>query len=175
MGVLDFLKRGLVQVPDAKKATPQPQPISAPRDLVFKSSTDVLEHVKEFEAVAWRPNIDLRAMTGREVKLIKGTLCAIVLAPKDDGFVQLHTFTGITAVHSRERGRVPVEATTDVSATGLSHGDLVRIHLADRKSELIDLLPDNYDGWVAFITAKLLPIFSVKDGGWRIERKYELG
>jgi hypothetical protein len=190
MGVLDFVKRKRVQVPEAKKAPAQPQPPSAPRDLVFKSSTAVLEYVKEYAPVAWRPNIDLIAMIGGEVKLIKGTLCAILLAPKDDGFVQLRTFTPITAVedrskdsdnkrippvHSRERGRVLVEGKTDVSATGLTHGDLVEIHLTGRESELIDLLPDNYDGWVAFITAKVLPIFSVKDRGWRIERKYELG
>jgi hypothetical protein len=174
MGFLDFLRCRVVQVPEAKKAPPQPQPISAQGDLIFKSSIDALEYVQKFAPVAWRPNIVLIAMIGGEVELIKGTLCAIVLAPKDNGFAQLTTFTSITAVHSRESGRVPVEATTSVSATRLKHSDLVMLHLADRKPELIDLLPDNYDGWVAFITAKILPIFSLKDGGWRIECKYEL-
>jgi hypothetical protein len=173
MGFLDFLKHGLVRLPEPKVVQPRALPTSAPGDLIFKSSVDVLEHVKEFAPLAWQPNVDLLAMVGGEVILKgEGDLCVVaarVLAPKDDGFAQLTTFNTIRAVHSREKGRQPVNRET----IDLKHGDLVTIHLVERNSELVNLNPHNYDGWVAFITAKMLPIFSVKDGGWRIERKYE--
>jgi len=51
---------------------------------------------------------------------------------------------------------------------------LVTLLLADRKPELIKLMPDNFDGGVAFVIGKNLPIYSFGDSGWRMERRYEL-
>ena len=117
-----------------------------------------------------------RPCLGR-AELIKGLLSARVLVPHGDEFVQLATFTPIKAVNSKDKGRFPVNELTDISALGLKSGDLVTVILADRNPELVNLIPDNFDGWIAYIIGKhhSEPIYSLRDGGWRIEKRYELG
>ncbi|MGA8380297.1 MAG: hypothetical protein WB710_04115, partial [Stellaceae bacterium] len=105
--------------------------------------------------------------------LDKGVLSARILVPKDDRFVELPTFTTITAVRSRETGRIPVDGSSDISVLGLQFGDLVTVLLAGRDAKLIDLLPGS-DGWIAFIIGKNHNVYSLRDGGWLMEKKYEL-
>lgn len=161
MGLFDFLK-------------PRAQPAPAmPDDLIFKSGTHAIEYVKQYMLTEWKPDSVVVALVG-QAELIQRTLCAKVLVPQGDGFVQLSTFTTIKAVHSKDNGRIPVDQSTDISVLGLKSGDLVTMILSDRSPALVDLLPDNFDGWVALIIGKNLPIYSLHDGGWRIEKKYEL-
>ncbi|MGO8953995.1 MAG: hypothetical protein ACLPWS_09985 [Rhodomicrobium sp.] len=161
MGLFDFLK---------PRAEPAP---AMPNDLIFKSGTHAIEYVKECMLTEWKPNSVAVALVGH-AKLIEGTLYAKVLVPQRDGFVQLETGTTIKAVHSKDKGRVPVNELTDISVLGLKSGDLVTMMLCERSPELVNLLPDNFDGWVAIIIGKALPIYSLHDGGWRMEKKYEL-
>jgi hypothetical protein len=86
----------------------------------------------------------------------------------------LKTFTTIKAVNSKDKGRTLVNDLTNISVLGLKSGDLITIILADRNPELVTLLQDNFDGWVAFVIGKNRPIYSLRDGGWRVEKRYEL-
>src|SRR5262249_41616842 len=145
---------------------------SMPNDLVFKSGKDAIEYVKKFMLTEWKIDSVVFGLLG-PAELIKGTLCALVLVPYGDGFVQLKTYTNIKAVNSEGKEQVSVNEMTDISDLGLKSGDLVTMVLAGRNPELIELLPDNFDGWVAFIIGRNLPIYSVRDHGWRMESKYE--
>jgi hypothetical protein len=145
---------------------------SAPNELIFKSGKDAIEYVKQYMRTEWEPDSVAVALIAHPV-FEKGVLSARVLIPKDDGFVELPTFTAITAVNSREQGRIPVDETSDISVLGLNFGDLVTVILAGRDAQLVDLLPGS-DGWIAFIIGKNLPVYSLRDRGWIMEKKYEL-
>jgi hypothetical protein len=132
MGLFDFLK-SLVDKPPA-----QLPPTSIPNDLIFKSGADAIEYAKENMEIEWKPGSVAVALLG-QAELIRGTLCAKVLVPRGDEFVQLSTFTPIKAVNSREKGRILVNELTDISVLGLEPGD-----------------------------------YSLRDGGWRMEKRYEL-
>lgn len=168
MALFDFLKfrKGSSSTPAGARLVPN--------DLIFKSGSAAIEYVKQYINVDWRQNSIVLALLGH-AELHKGILSATVLTPYDhENFVKLKTFTAIKAVESQKGGRSFVDEHSTISALGLNEGDLVTLLLADRKPELVRLMPDNFDGWVAFVIAKNLPIYSLRDGGWRAERRYEL-
>jgi len=167
MGLFDILKPRAAG-PPAQRPAP-----SIPNDLIFKSGAGAIEYVKQYMRTEWKPNNVVVALLGH-AELIKGILCAKVLVPNGDGFVQLATFTTIKAVNSKDHERIVVNERTNISTLGLKSGDLVTVLLADRNPELANLLQDSFDGWVAFLIGKNLPIYSLRDGGWRIEKRYEL-
>jgi hypothetical protein len=166
MSIFNFLKSRLT-----KRPAQQPPP-SIPNDLIFKSGTDAIEYVKQYMHTEWKPDSIAVALLG-QAQLTKGTLCAQVLVPRNDEFVHLTTFTTIKAVNSKDEGRTLVNEFTNISVLGLEPGDLITIMLADRDPELVNLLQDSFDGWVALVIAKNRPIYSLRDGGWRVEKRYE--
>jgi hypothetical protein len=45
-----------------------------------------------------------------------------------------------------------------------------------KSGDFVSALLDYYDddrGWIAFVVAKNSPTYSLRDGGWRQEQKYE--
>ena len=168
MGIFDFLKSRA-----APPQVPQSAP-SIPNELIFKSGTAAIKYIQKFMKLEWKPHSKIIALLGH-AELYKGVLCAHVLAPHDrESFVQLTTGTTIAAVKSQKYGRIPVGEYTDISALGLKSGDLVQLFLAGREPELIKLMPDNYDGWVAFVIGKASLTYSLRDEGFRMEKLYEL-
>lgn len=168
MSLFNFLKpRGA-----SSKSRPQQAASAIPNDLIFKSGRDAIEYVKKYMRTEWQINSTVVALVAHPI-LEKGILSARILVPKNDGFVELPTFTTIAAVHSRETGRIPVDGSSDISVLGLQFGDLVTVILAGRDAELVNLLQGS-DGWIAFIIGKNRPVYSLRDGGWIIEKKYEL-
>jgi hypothetical protein len=124
--------------------------------------------------IDWRPNSIVLGLIGH-AELHEGILTATVLTPYDhENFVQLTTFTTIKAIECQRSGKTLINENSTISILGLNDGDLVSLLLADRNPELIKLMPNNFDGWVAFVIRKNLPIYSFRDGGWRMERRYEL-
>jgi hypothetical protein len=103
----------------------------------------------------------------------RGVLSARVLIPRDDDFVELPTVTAVKAVHSKDTGRVPIDSSSDISTFGLVFGDLVTVLLAGRDDEFAKLLPES-GGWIAFIIGKNRPVYSLREGGWLMDKKYEL-
>ena len=161
MGIFDFMR--------SRRAVKGP---SLPNDLVFKSGKDAFDYVQKFMKVDWRPNAIVPTLVAHPV-LEKGILSARVLIPKGNTCIELQTVTKIEAVHSKERGRVAIGAAHDLAALGLKTYDLVTVLLAAQDAEYASLVSEN-DGWIAFIIGRNFPIYSLRDGGWRVDKKYEL-
>jgi hypothetical protein len=160
MGLFDFLKskKASSSIPAAA------QPV--PNDLIFKSGSAAIEYVKQYMKVDWQPNSVVVALLGH-AELHKGILSATVLTPYDHGnFVQLTTFTTIRAVESQKSGKTLIDECTTISTLGLKDGDLVTLILADRKPELIKLMPDNFDGWGGIRDRKKSA--NLQFSGWRM-------
>ena len=166
MGLFNFFKSNPAPAP--KPAAP-----SEPEELFFKSGKDAVEYIKNWMRTEWQPGEMVMGLLG-PAELIKGTLCAKVLVPHGDGFVQLATYTPIKEVDPKGQQRIPVGETTPTSMLGLNSGDLVTVLLADRKPELFELLKESFDGWVGFVVAKNELTYSFRAGGWLIEKRYEL-
>jgi hypothetical protein len=161
MRLLDFIK--------PRKPSAQQPATPVPNDLIFKSAKDAFGYVQQYMKTEWKPDSVVVALVAHPI-LEKGILSARVLIPKDDQCVELPT---LTTVRAEEQGRVPVDSSSDISILGLKFGDLVTVLFAARDAEFARLVPES-DGWVAFIIGRNLPIYSLRDGGWRIEKRYEL-
>ncbi len=161
MGLLDFLK--------PRTAKPAPSMLN---DLFFKSGKDAIEYVKEYMQMEWKPNSMAVALVAEPILEI-GILSAHVLVPKGGRFVELPTFTTIKAVYSKEHGKKSIGSSSDVSILGLKSGDLVTVMLAGQEDRLAKIIPET-EGWIAFIIGKNEPVYSFRDRGWRVDKKYEL-
>lgn len=121
MGLFNFLRA---------RATRQPAS-STQNDLSFKSGKAAFDYVHKFMKTEWEPNSTVVALAGNP-RLENGILSAQVLISHGSDCVALPTLTAIKAVHSKERGRLPINTGSNISMLGLKAGDLVTVLLAGR-------------------------------------------
>ena len=166
MGLFDFLKKA------GAKSPPSPSSGAIPDELVFKSGKDAIGYVQKFMRTDWVPGSMVTALLGPP-SLENGILSARVLIPTSSQFREIPTFTKISAVGSRNEGKLPVTRSTQISALGLQFGDLVTVALAEKSDEVAKLMPDS-SGWIAFVVAKNSLSYSMREQGWRVDKIFDI-
>ena len=165
MGLFDFLK--------ASVGSSSAGSHSMPNELTFKSGKAALEYIRACMRTEWKPNNVIVGIVGEPI-LEGGVLSVDVLLPwRDEGFIALPTKTPIKAVHSPKSGRLALNNSSDIRLLDLKSGDLVSVRLAGQDADFRRLYPPT-EGWMAFVIAKNSVTYSMRQGGWLVEKKYEL-